>query len=247
MDKNYVVYKLTNIINNKVYIGLSKNVKVRWSYNGIHYKKSPKIFNAINKYGWDNFKKEIIKDDLTREEACLLEIETIELYKSRNRKFGYNIAKGGNGGVIYLKHPKGMLGKKQTEYQKKSHSKWALDKNNNCMTNGKVVWGKTHKHPKGMKGKKQTEHQKRVAKNNKHRCKKIKASFKNGEIIIFNSLNECCDYINLQPSSSVVSKLLKTNEPYKLSKGITKEVKEKLEKLVGLKLEYIKDNSEVCK
>ena len=132
-----------------------------------------------------------------------------------------------------------MLGKNQTEYQKISHKEWASKKENNCMTNGKVVWGDTHKHPQGMKGKKQTEKQKNSARGNKYKCKKVKATLSNSEIIVFDSLNDCCKYFDLQPTSSVILKLLKTNEPYKLSPNVNNTLKEKFKKLVDLKLEYI--------
>lgn len=246
MSNEYCVYKITNKLNGKIYIGMSKNLKNRWSANGIHYKQSKRFYNAIQKYGWNNFEKIVLVEGLSFEEACDLEVKNISKYNSRDKKIGYNIAEGGNGGVIYLTHPKGMLGKNQTEYQKTSHKEWASKKENNCMTNGKVVWGDTHKHPQGMKGKKQTEKQKNSARGNKYSCKKVKATLPNSKVIVFDSLNDCCEYFDLSPTSSVTIKLLKTNEPYKLSRNVNNALKEKFKKLVGLKLEYIqKDNSEV--
>lgn len=246
MSNEYCVYKITNKLNGKIYIGMSKNLKNRWSANGIHYKQSKRFYNAIKKYGWNNFEKVVLVEGLSFEDACDLEVESISKYNSRDKKIGNNIAEGGNGGIIYLTHPKGMLGKNQTEYQKTSHKEWASKKENNCMTNGKVVWGDTHKHPQGMKGKKQTEKQKNSARGNKYSCKKVKGTLPNGKVIIFDSLNDCCEYFDLKPTSSVTIKLLKTNEPYKLSRNVNNALKEKFKKLVGLKLEYIqKDNSEV--
>lgn len=250
MSNEYCVYKITNKLNGKIYIGMSKNLKNRWSANGIHYKQSKRFYNAIQKYGWNNFNKEILVDNLSFEEACSLEKENIVKYNSRNRYVGYNIAEGGNGGIIYLTHPKGMLGKKQTLYQITSHSKWASKKENNCMTNGKVIWGETHEHPKGFLNKKHKEESKnKTSKTFKERGinkKKVKATLPNNDIIVFNSLNECAEYFDIQPTSSVIIRLLKTNEPYKLSRNVNNALKEKFKKLVGLKLEYIqKDNSEV--
>lgn len=67
----------------------------RWS-NGKGYKESCRFYNAIQKYGWDNFKHEILFENLTKEEAEQKEIELIGFYKSNQREYGYNIQNGGN-------------------------------------------------------------------------------------------------------------------------------------------------------
>lgn len=54
------------------------------------------FFNAINKYGWDNIKHEVLFENLTKEQAEQKEIELIAIYKSNNKKYGYNIENGGN-------------------------------------------------------------------------------------------------------------------------------------------------------
>lgn len=94
--KKYKVYKHTNIINGKVYIGITsyKYVKTRWD-NGKGYSQQSLFWNAIKKYGWENFKHEILFTDLTKEEACQKEIELIAFYKSNQREFGYNLSSGG--------------------------------------------------------------------------------------------------------------------------------------------------------
>lgn len=99
---NYIVYKHTNKINKKCYIGItSQTPNKRWG-NGEGYKpKSPTngayFYNAIKKYGWDNFTHEILFTGLTHDEANQKEIELIQQYKSNQRKYGYNLDKGGNG------------------------------------------------------------------------------------------------------------------------------------------------------
>lgn len=65
----YCVYKHTNKINNKVYIGQTMNVQDRWSRQGSRYKGCTYFFHAIKKYGWDNFLHEILEDNLTNKEA----------------------------------------------------------------------------------------------------------------------------------------------------------------------------------
>lgn len=79
----------------KVYIGITKNsVYSRWGHNGVGYRGSPKFWNAIQKYGWDNFRHEIIAERLTQEEAQQMEIELIAKYTKQNKT--YNIMPGGN-------------------------------------------------------------------------------------------------------------------------------------------------------
>lgn len=91
---NFKVYKHT-FPNNKVYIGITKQKpKKRWE-NGKGYKGCDAMFNAVLKYGWDNIQHEILFEGLTYEEACEKEILLIALYKSNNRKYGYNIESGG--------------------------------------------------------------------------------------------------------------------------------------------------------
>lgn len=92
----YTVYRLTSP-SDKVYIGItSRPVKQRWN-NGIGYKKCPAMNNAIRKYGWENFKKEILLENTTENEAKSLETMLIKLHKSDNKKYGYNLTEGGDG------------------------------------------------------------------------------------------------------------------------------------------------------
>lgn len=91
----FSVYIHTNIINNKKYVGItSRNPKYRW-YNGKGYNHNEYFTNAINKYGWDNFRHDILYTNLTEQEACLKEQELIALYKSNQHNYGYNLESGG--------------------------------------------------------------------------------------------------------------------------------------------------------
>lgn len=97
----YTVYQHINKINKKVYIGITSQVpEDRWGHNGINYKSSPHFYNAILKYGWDNFEHIILFTDLTRKEACLKEQQLIKLYNSMDRNFGYNSTSGGENFVM---------------------------------------------------------------------------------------------------------------------------------------------------
>ena len=94
----YTVYEHKNKINNKRYIGLTgrKKPEERWGKNGSKYKSTPHFFSAIEKYGWDNFEHNILRDNLTKDEACKLEKELIKEYNTQDREFGYNILEGGS-------------------------------------------------------------------------------------------------------------------------------------------------------
>ena len=93
----YTVYKHTNKLNNKVYIGItSREVTARWGNDGSNYKSSPHFYSAICKYGWDNFDHEVLYTGLTKEDACDKEIELIAKYRATNPAFGYNMTYGGD-------------------------------------------------------------------------------------------------------------------------------------------------------
>lgn len=96
---NYCVYYHKNIINNKLYIGMSKDVTKRWKNNGKQYKPCKFFWRAIEKYGWDNFEHVIVIDNISKNMAELIEKELIKKYKTQDKNFGYNLASGGTGGA----------------------------------------------------------------------------------------------------------------------------------------------------
>lgn len=94
-DRKYTIYKHT-FPNGKVYIGQTfRNVEARWA-NGNGYYSQELMKKAIQKYGWENIKHEILFENLTKEEADNKEKELIKYYNSANSKYGYNVALGGN-------------------------------------------------------------------------------------------------------------------------------------------------------
>lgn len=112
MEKKFIIYKYTSP-NGGVYIGqTSKSIDDRAGSNGERYvvlnKETgeyfqPLIARAILKYGFDNFKKEVLYEGLTSEEADEKEIELISYYKENG--VCYNICSGGKG-VPGIKHTK---------------------------------------------------------------------------------------------------------------------------------------------
>ena len=95
-NKTYHIYKHTSP-SGKVYIGKTcyKRPHWRWKKNGEGYKGCPFFYRAIQKYGWNNIKHEILYNGLTYEEAFYKEIELIKYYKELN--ISYNCTDGGEG------------------------------------------------------------------------------------------------------------------------------------------------------
>lgn len=94
--KEYIVYKVTNLINNKIYIGKTfRGLKKRWSVHCASF-KNPKVKksylqNAINKYGKENFKIEIIEKCNSFEEMTSKEVDYIIRLNTINPLIGYNL------------------------------------------------------------------------------------------------------------------------------------------------------------
>ena len=100
-ENNWSIYIHINKINNKKYVGItSRPAKVRWEKNGSGYKPyyghRNYMWNAIQKYGWDNFEHIIIQENLTKDQANEMERRLIAYYDSANPNNGYNIQLGGN-------------------------------------------------------------------------------------------------------------------------------------------------------
>lgn len=99
----YLIYKHTNKINGKSYIGLThfSSANIRWQ-NGKGYNKhtQPCFRDAIKKYGWENFTHEILEDNIkTKSEANLREQYWIAYYHTYVKDplcNGYNLTKGGD-------------------------------------------------------------------------------------------------------------------------------------------------------
>lgn len=93
-ERTYTVYRHISP-SGKMYVGVtSVDPEKRW-HNGLGYRGNPYFNSAIKKYGWDNFKHEILFTDLTVEEASFAEQVCIQQWHLTDSNYGYNIAEGG--------------------------------------------------------------------------------------------------------------------------------------------------------
>lgn len=154
------VYCAYNIVNHKVYIGYTETSLERRISSHKHKSKcSNKAYFHLSlyKHGVDNFKWFVLFQGSTLEELQNKEIYFINLYKSNNRKFGYNLSTGGErcylneevkrkiGEKAKARNISGInnpfFGKKHTEETKKKLSE---------IRKGKV-WNPGYKHSKEVK------------------------------------------------------------------------------------------------
>ena len=121
-----IVYKITNLINNKVYIG--KTVKtLEWRFKKHCYdaRKNPKTKNHFHRallyYGPENFKIEQIDSAASKEELNDKEQYWIQYYQAK--ELGYNMTDGGDGGNTYVALTEKELAKVKVKISEKNRGK----------------------------------------------------------------------------------------------------------------------------
>jgi len=129
----HYIYKITNKVNGKMYIGKTKNVISRFAR---HVKISETfsesdnhfqiIHKAIKKYGKENFLLETIEvcNEINVNEK---EIFWISMLKTQDKNYGYNLTSGGDGAINVSEESKEkrrlkMLGRKHTDEHNKKIS-----------------------------------------------------------------------------------------------------------------------------
>lgn len=114
-NKQYLVYKLTNTINGKAYIGItSRDESFRWSEHKVRAKqglRGSRLYDAIRKYGPDAFSREVIATASTEDESRELERRYIQEFDTYEN--GYNSNLGGYGFLHFPEHIRIKIGQAQ--------------------------------------------------------------------------------------------------------------------------------------
>lgn len=210
-----IIYKITNLKNNKIYIGLTtlKSAQCRFTKHVSEAKNSTEnryFLNAINKYGKENFKIEEIDFAYTIEELKQKEINYIKLLRSTDRNIGYNLSEGGDG-------TPGVLKSKETrdKIRQKALGRKVSEKTKEYMSN--LYKGKKA-HPNTLLN---------IQKHNLNTSKKIEQYDEKLNLIkTFNSIGELVKSENVDRSG--ISQYINSNkfENRKMYKGFLYKIKE---------------------
>lgn len=101
-EENFCVYKITNLVNGKIYIGKTSDINTRWNKHvkiasNQEDKAHQYLHRSINKYGAENFTIEKLESRLTEQESFNREIFWIKTLDSKNPNVGMNLTDGGEG------------------------------------------------------------------------------------------------------------------------------------------------------
>lgn len=147
----YTIYKTTNQINGKFYVGAHKTEDLNDDYLG-----SGKLLKrAIEKWGIDNFSKEILFVFETAEEMFAKEAELVtDDFLSENNT--YNLKVGGFGGFDYINQSDIVCSRNRTIAKKRTYKEPLFVSNN-----AKKPWASKNLNRKNWSGLKHTEESKR--------------------------------------------------------------------------------------
>lgn len=114
-SSSFIVYKLTNTVNGKSYIGISNRaVNVRWfehTGRAREGQRKSRLYDAIRKYGPEAFTREVIAT--SDSEDGVRELEKVFIQKFDTYENGYNSNLGGHGFLHFPEHIKRKIGDAQ--------------------------------------------------------------------------------------------------------------------------------------
>lgn len=151
-----IIYKITNTLNNKIYIGqTTQSMSARFSSHCRKKVGRSYLTDAIKKYGKENFLIEQIDSAETIEELNKKEEYWISYYNSTNKNIGYNLMSGGKNSTHSLE-TKAIISYKNSNPSDESRKRRSIAQKNKIV-NPKAIEAMRN----STKGKPQTEEHKR--------------------------------------------------------------------------------------
>jgi len=226
------IYKITNNINHRFYIGSSINIYKRWGEHKRTLRKNIHdndfLQKSWNKYGEDHFKFEIIELIIDKTELIIREQFYLDLIKPFNKNITYNICKIA-GNMLGFKHSektkkilsdlhkgnKYSLGFKHSDMTKDKMSKSKTGKKHNLETINKMISSSI-----GRTQSDETKEKLSIINKGKTATNKVKVyqlDLNDNIIKLWDSITEAANYFNITPSiiSSVCNGRNKTTSGYK--------------------------------
>lgn len=157
----FYVYYIQNLLNNKIYVGKTNDLKSRFN-NHVTYanggkEKYPQHFSfihaAIRKNGKENFIFDYIEEFENERDAFEAENFWIEFFNSNNKYIGYNLTIGGEGssGRIVSQETKDKIAQKATGRLHSEESKKKISNAGKLRSNSQETRNKISKSNKGRK------------------------------------------------------------------------------------------------
>lgn len=222
LDKKYkYIYKITNQINGKIYVGqhATNNLKYYYKGSGVRLKEAKK------KYGSENFKLEILEwyEGNSKQEFNSLERKWIIDLKSDDPSIGYNLTRNCGGGYISDAWYASRIGRKHTEEEKRKISESNKGKKitekqrkiNSERHKGRIKSNETIRKMKESKGySNENSYKKKTI--NKIRYQKIEQYTLKGEYVqTFNSISDAVVFCGRDVKKVGVSAILKALSDFK--------------------------------
>src|SRR5688572_29162312 len=131
-----IVYRFRNLLNNKSYIGLTNGaLEDRFQSHVFLFlrlkekgRRMPLLYWAFNKYGLDCWEKTVLHETDDLDELKAAEICLIDCFGTCDRRFGYNMQKGGDSGLSGMKldqdHKDGIRAGKKAWWDSAAGEEW---------------------------------------------------------------------------------------------------------------------------
>lgn len=145
------IYKTTNLINGKIYIG-QHHASV---FDAIYKGSGVRLHEAFGKYGWENFSVELIEECQSKKELDEREKFWIAKLNTRNRDIGYNLSEGGERGFALTEESYKKIVATRREHN--TISGWKQSKEAVAKRHATIIERYGCKSISGMQGKHQSE------------------------------------------------------------------------------------------